>query len=198
MATTILCLIVAFGAQSLVVVYPGVFVFWFTFHTRIEHWRSMGKGAYAYTALGWPLIGGTVLWFRESIFRVVWPRPWWMILAGVLALLVAIRVGSQAARTIPRQTLIGLVELEPQHNLQPLLASGIYAKTRNPIYLTHWLIILAAAAISGYAANWIFAGIDSVLTALLMRVEEKELLARYGREFEDYMRRVPRFFPRLT
>jgi protein-S-isoprenylcysteine O-methyltransferase Ste14 len=31
----------------------------------------------------------------------------------------------------------------------------------------------------------------------MIRAEERELLGRYGREFADYMRRVPRFFPNL-
>lgn len=186
----------AFFAQVLVIIYPPVFVFWLVFHTRIDEWRKIGKRAYWFACLGWPLISGPLLFFRRSIFSIQWSMPWWTIATGLLAISAAVRVGSQAARSISHRTLIGLVELEAEHNPQPILQTGIYSKTRNPIYFTHFLLIFAAAAISGYAANWIFVGIDIVFLTILLRVEEKELIARYGSEYQDYMRRVPRLVPR--
>ncbi len=186
----------ALCAQSLVILYPGVFVFWFVFHGQIRYWRTMGKRAYWYACIGWPVIGGTLLFFRKSIFRLRWPIPWGIDVIGILAVIAAAVIGSQAAQIISRRTLIGLVELEPERNPQPVMQTGIYSKTRNPVYLTHWLVILAAAALSGYAANWTLLAIDSVLVGLLIRSEEKELIGRYGTEFVVYMQRVPRFFPR--
>ncbi len=119
-----------------------------------------------------------------------------MVAIGVLALLAAVRIGTLASRIISQRTLVGLVELEPQRNPQIMLRNGIYSKSRNPIYFAHWLVILAAAALSGYAANWAFLALDSLLLAILIRVEENELVVRYGPEFRDYMRSVPRFVPR--
>jgi protein-S-isoprenylcysteine O-methyltransferase Ste14 len=98
---------------------------------------------------------------------------------------------------ISRRTLLGLVELEPQLNPQPVMQTGIYSKTRNPVYFAHWLLLVGAAAISGFAANWILVAAEVFLLAVLIRTEEKELLSRYGSEYANYMRRVPRFFPRL-
>ena len=183
-------------AQTLVIVYPGVFVFWFIFHTQIEYWRKMGKQAYLFACVGWPLISSTILLFSGPIFSVRLPFNWFSGALGIAAAIAAIRFGSKAGRIISRQTLVGLVELEPHRNAQPVMKTGIYSQTRNPIYLTHWLILLAAAALSGYAANWIFLAIDSLLLPILIRTEEKELLARYGSEYRNYMQRVPRFFPR--
>ncbi len=177
------------------ILYPGVFLFWFVFHTRIDYWRTLGKRAYLWTLIGWPFLSSTLLLFSDRIFRVRWPPPWWLLAIGVIAGAAALWAGGQAAKVISRATLLGLVELEPQRNRQPIMQTGIYARTRNPVYLTHWLIIVCAAALSGYAANWVFLGIDSLVLPLLLRTEEKELIARYGREYRDYMRRVPRFFP---
>jgi protein-S-isoprenylcysteine O-methyltransferase Ste14 len=91
---------------------------------------------------------------------------------------------------------VGVPELEPAKNVQPLLRSGIYSRTRNPVYLAHWLIVLGAAAWSGYAANWALFGLDVIFLPLMIRAEEKELIQRYGAEYQPYMRAVPRFFPR--
>ena len=121
---------------------------------------------------------------------------WWLAVIGGVSLLAAVRTFSLAGRVISRRTLLGLVELEPQLNPQPVMQTGIYSKTRNPVYLAHWLLILGAAAISGFAANWFLVAAEILLLAVLIRTEEKELLSRYGSEYANYMRRVPRFFPR--
>jgi len=190
-------LIVGLPAQLLVMLYPPVFVFWFIFHGRIRYWRTIGKKAYWYACLGWPLISAPLLLLHRYVFRVRWAMPWWMIGTGVGVLAAAVHFGGQAAKVISRRTILGLVELEPDRNPQPVMQTGIYAKTRNPVYLTHFLIILAAAMLSGYAANWTLLAIDVVFLNVLLRMEEKELIARYGSEYLDYMRRVPRLVPRL-
>jgi len=194
--TTILCLVVAFFAQGLVIVYPPVFVFWVIIHTRIQYWRKLGKRAYLYACLAWPLISGPLFLWRAEIFKTRWAMPWWLVGVGILALAGAGVVFELAGRVISRRTLLGLVELEPERNPQPVMQTGIYGMTRNPIYLAHWLLILGGAAISGYAANWILFASEGLLLAVLIRTEEHELRNRYGIEFEAYMRRVPRFFPK--
>jgi protein-S-isoprenylcysteine O-methyltransferase Ste14 len=194
--TTTVCLLVTFFAQGIVIVYPPIFLFWVLIHTRIDYWRTMGKRAYWYAGLAWPAISGPLFFWRKTIFSVRLPTAWWVVAAGILALAAACLVYRQAARVISRRTLLGLVELEPQLNPQPVMQTGIYSKTRNPIYLAHWLLIFGAAAISGYAAAWILFGLDAILLWVLIRTEERELVARYGADFQAYMGRVPRFFPR--
>ena len=93
------------------------------------------------------------------------------------------------------RTMVGFPEIEPQKNKQPILNSGIYSKTRNPLYFGHWLLVFSAAALSNFAANWVLFGLDCVILPLVIRFEERELLTRYGANYAAYMRRVPRFYP---
>jgi protein-S-isoprenylcysteine O-methyltransferase Ste14 len=197
LATTFWTLM-SYFAQALVILYPPVFVFWIIIHTKIDYWRTMGKRAYGYALLAWPLISGPLFLMRHSVFSVRWPVPWWLAAMGAVALAASVRIFSLASHVISRRTLLGLVELEPQQNPQPVMQTGIYSKTRNPVYLAHWLLIVGAAAISGFAANWILVAAEVFLLAVLIRTEEKELLSRYGNEYASYMQRVPRFFPRRT
>jgi protein-S-isoprenylcysteine O-methyltransferase Ste14 len=171
-------------------------LFWLVIHSNIEHWRKVGKRAYWIAGLAWPVLTLPLLYFREELVSVSFDVHAWNVVLGAVAILFAIRIGSQAARIMPRRTLVGLSELEPLKNVQPLLRSGIYSRTRNPVYLTHWLVILGFAAWSGYAANWALFALDSVFLPLMIRAEERELSQRYGTEFEAYMRAVPRFFPK--
>lgn len=195
--TTILSLLGDFFSQGIAIVYPGVFVFWFVMHTNIDRWRKLGKRSYWIAAIGWPVTVIPLLYFRREIFSVRWINSgyWWGF--GMALFFLSLAFGIQASKVMPHRTLVGLPELEPHKNKQPLLNSGIYTRTRNPIYFVHWLLVFSAAAISGYAANWIFFAVDCLLLPLMIRAEERELLGRYGSEFADYMKRVPRFFPNL-
>lgn len=75
----------------------------------------------------------------------------------------------------------------------PLVTSGPYAYTRHPIYLGAWLIALGLGLLFGFPL------IASVFLLfwlnLVIHFEEKELCEVYGREYEEYRRRVPRFIP---
>jgi protein-S-isoprenylcysteine O-methyltransferase Ste14 len=193
--TTIFSLIVTFMAQVLVLLYPGVLAFWLIIHCNIERWRRMGSRAYSYATLVWPVTGAIILFFRASLFSLRWPPPAWLIALGVAALVAAAWLGALASRVISKKTLVGVPELKPQTNKQPLMRSGIYARTRNPIYLAHSLLIFAAAALTGFAANWGLLILDALLLPIMIRAEERELLKRYGAEYRAYMQATPRFFP---
>lgn len=78
-----------------------------------------------------------------------------------------------------------------------LVTSGIYRYIRHPMYAS--LLALAWAAflqdpnlVGGLIAA--FATLSLMLTAL---ADEKECLAYFGAEYEDYMRRTRRFIPWL-
>jgi protein-S-isoprenylcysteine O-methyltransferase Ste14 len=197
---TILWLLASLFAQAIVILYPGVFVFWLIMHNFIDRLRPFGIRAYWVAALAWGLTSGPLLYFRSDMFSTRWipPQPlnWILPAVGLVAFLLSVVFLSKAGREISFRTLVGLPEVEPQKNVQPVLNTGIYSKTRNPIYFGHWLLVFSAAAMTNYAANWIGFALDCLILPLLIRAEERELLARYGRDFADYMSRVPRFFPR--
>lgn len=76
-----------------------------------------------------------------------------------------------------------------------LVTGGVFAISRNPIYLGNTLLLLGVAM--ALARPWLLA--TAVIAALLVdrlaiRREERHLAARFGQAFEDYMQRVPRWF----
>ena len=198
---TILWLLPVTFAQGIAIFYPGVLVFWLIMHNNIRRLRAFGTRAYWVAAMAWLVTSGPLLFFRREIFSVRWMMSGAVngvfIACGIIASLFAVALYSQAAKQIPLRTMIGLPEIDPHKNRQPVLNSGIYSKTRNPIYLAHWLLVFSAAALAHFAANWVLFALDCIVLPLLIRAEERELLARYGSEFAAYMRRVPRFFPQL-
>jgi protein-S-isoprenylcysteine O-methyltransferase Ste14 len=79
-----------------------------------------------------------------------------------------------------------------------LVTTGVYGLVRNPLYLGDLLLF------TGYAL-WLpaplavaFVAFHVVRTRRLIAFEESQLAARHGHAFADYVRRVPRLWPRLA
>lgn len=81
---------------------------------------------------------------------------------------------------------------------EELTTSGVYSRTRNPLYLGSSLLA-AGFAIAGH--SWVAGAIVAVYFGVfyyaVMRNEEEELRGRYGEAFRTYAARVPLFFPRM-
>lgn len=79
-----------------------------------------------------------------------------------------------------------------------LVVGGPFERVRNPGYVAVIALLLGQALLFGSGAVAVYA----VLVALgfhvfVVRYEEPTLRRRFGAEYEDYCRRVPRWWPRL-
>jgi protein-S-isoprenylcysteine O-methyltransferase Ste14 len=79
-----------------------------------------------------------------------------------------------------------------------LVTGGPYRWVRHPFYVSFLVAVLANTLV---ADSW-YLGLTGAATFLSMhartRIEERNLIARFGREYEEYMKRTGRFLPRLT
>jgi protein-S-isoprenylcysteine O-methyltransferase Ste14 len=81
---------------------------------------------------------------------------------------------------------------------EALAHTGLYARTRNPLYLGSALIAVGFVLASRSWIVGILLGLYFVIFyAQVMRREESELRQQYGRAFDDYAASVPLFWPRL-
>jgi protein-S-isoprenylcysteine O-methyltransferase Ste14 len=81
---------------------------------------------------------------------------------------------------------------------ESLATSGPYAYTRNPLYLGSLLMGLGFAAAA--RSWWVGVALVVMFFAIYLPVirDEEAFLRRTFPEFDEYTRRVPRMFPRLT
>lgn len=80
-----------------------------------------------------------------------------------------------------------------------LVEGGMFALSRNPLYVGNILVVAGLVAI--HAGPWmLFGTLPFFLVAYraIVAEEERYLLERFGSDYEDYCRRVPRFLPRPT
>lgn len=80
-----------------------------------------------------------------------------------------------------------------------LVTGGIYAHTRNPMYLGNSLIVLGIAIILHSPIIYaICLPLAAFAYAAIIAAEEQYLRHKFGSEFEEYCRQVPRLIPRLA
>ena len=153
--TTMVSFLTTAFAQLIVIFYPGLFLFWLVVHNNIERLRPLGTRSYWVAAFAWLITSVPLLALRREIFSVRWRLPeslaYIVSIVGALAFVGAVFFLFQASRQISMRTMIGFPEVEPEKNDQPILNSGIYSKTRNPIYFGHWLIVFSSAAFSNFS-----------------------------------------------
>lgn len=75
-----------------------------------------------------------------------------------------------------------------------LATGGIFGRSRNPIYLSFAVLMIAFALV--FSSDWIFLLLVPFMLVMhfgVIRREEDYLLARFGASYADYMKRVPRY-----
>lgn len=85
----------------------------------------------------------------------------------------------------------------PIHAPRRLVVSGLYRRVRNPMYLGFFLALAGEALLSGLWTILMWgAALGLGLHLFVVLREEPRLRALFGAEYEDYLRRVPRWIPR--
>jgi protein-S-isoprenylcysteine O-methyltransferase Ste14 len=80
-----------------------------------------------------------------------------------------------------------------------LVLKGFYQYVRNPMYVSVIFILIGHFLWSGYWFILAYAGLAFLVTHLfVLFYEEPTLKRKFGASYEDYIKRVPRWIPRLT
>ena len=144
------------------------------------------------------IIWGVVPWLLSLLtprYNWVTGRPSIWNLLGLIPLVAGI-AGSLWTLGLHFSQSHGRLDFEPDKNY--LITSGVYAFSRNPMYLSELLLLF----------GWvIFYGSVAVLIAFLVwwawfsfvqvPQEERVIEARFREAYHEYKRRVPRWFGKI-
>ncbi|WP_373504303.1 isoprenylcysteine carboxylmethyltransferase family protein [Aestuariivirga sp.] len=124
--------------------------------------------------LGWP----------EGLLRMVLAAIGLCLVCGGLALELVTALTFRRHRT----TIL------PHRGATALITDGPFARSRNPIYVGNTLLVLGAGLLMG--AAWLIpAAFAAAFTTqkLAIEREERHLSARFGKAWDDYAARTPRW-----
>jgi protein-S-isoprenylcysteine O-methyltransferase Ste14 len=174
--------------------YSTIPAYWFLVHPLAEFWRRR-RVSLKQVGPAWPLLWAmagaiTAHWRHHTLYTAPW--VW---IPGVALIVCAMYVYSQARRGFSSDQVLGRSELEPEKHEQRLVTQGIRARIRHPYYLAHllhltgWMVGTGSVAV---IALWAF---GVVTGAVMLPLEERELVRRFGDSYREYQRRVPALFP---
>jgi protein-S-isoprenylcysteine O-methyltransferase Ste14 len=156
-------------------------------------------------------VGNLVFRIRDALFPIVLltvafgTRP--RLAGGSMAtdhLVDAVGIGASIAGQALRVMVIGLVYItrggqNRQVWANTLVDTGMFAHSRNPLYLANLLLFLGLAIVhNGWAMYLLVVPFFVAAYACIIAAEEQYLLGRFGSSYADYCRRVPRWLPRLA
>ena len=78
---------------------------------------------------------------------------------------------------------------------EELVEKGIYKYSRNPMYIGYFFILFGEFLFFGEVLLLVYSVFIVLFINIYLRiVEEPKLEKRFGREYKEYMKRVPRWF----
>lgn len=157
----------------------------------------------------WMLASGNFLFrIRNALFPAIFlilmlvtrpaqflNRPEWD--RGVMLLGVVLALAGQAFRLF----VIGYAYIQRggknrQVYADKLVVAGLYAHTRNPMYVGNFLIACGVGIF--YGSPWMYLVVIPFFAWVYLAItaaEEQFLLGKFGADYESYMKRVNRFIP---
>ena len=81
-----------------------------------------------------------------------------------------------------------------------LVVSGPFAHMRNPLYFGNFLISLGVCFMAWAWMPWMFLlylALFGFQYAMIISLEEEHLTEKFGAEYQEFLKNVPRFFPQL-
>jgi len=183
-------------ATLLVVTLPAALFYWFLIHSFAASWRRLGKVP-TFMIVG-VICGGlaVALWTQRDQFMAVhWGYRWPLMALGIVLYVVGAYADLLVRKQLVFKILVGTPELDAEAPGE-LLTDGVFARSRNPRYLAFMVAILGFALLLNYPALYAVLALCVPGLYFVVLLEERELRGRFGEQYEEYCRRVPRFLPR--
>jgi protein-S-isoprenylcysteine O-methyltransferase Ste14 len=193
----ILIFMKALLALITIMIWPVIPLMWVPVHFATGFFRRLGRLTYMFVAVPWFSAAYLIFLHREVILSHQLDISPVLKVAGLLLLAAGTMLHMWTAALLTFPGIVGIHEIsEPQKS--SLVDKGPFAAVRHPTYLAHTMMFLGVFLFTGFPATGILTLVDFIVVgSLVIPLEERELLQRFGMPYRDYMKRVPRLVPRL-
>ena len=167
-------------------------IYWLILHPFNSFWRSRVRAAFWFAGLTAWTCGGVALWFFRHLLLAAARPPWFAIAVGFALIVAEGYLLVRVERELGSRRLVGHAELT---GTGEMFSGGLYARVRHPRYAGMFCAVLGAALLAGAPLLWVVLLFWYPFALIVIRLEEKELAARFGVSYEQYRKRVPAFLP---
>jgi len=179
--------------------FPGGLLYWFSVHPFIGFWRQAGlRAVCAVHGTLVALVAAAVFLARRPLLSIEYGGHLPVALAGGALMAASIALRIVVSTRLTKKIRMGVPELAPDSHGVPLISGGIYARLRHPRYVQVAMAFLGWALLTNYLAAYVGCAAGLVMLRLIVPLEERELRQRFGKAYDEYCARTPRFIPNFS
>jgi protein-S-isoprenylcysteine O-methyltransferase Ste14 len=176
---------------------PPAIVWWFVVHPFVSFWRRVGGWQTVTIMIVLGIMGVAALFqVRTALLMTDYGTHPPLIVVAVLLAGASVRLALLRRKHLTTRILVGLPELDASGTSGTLLDEGIYARIRHPRYVEIVLGVVAYAVFANYLGAYVVAALTAPALHLIVLLEERELVDRFGPAYSAYSARVPRYLPK--
>jgi protein-S-isoprenylcysteine O-methyltransferase Ste14 len=174
-------------------------LFWIPVHLATGFFRKLGLFTFLMPFITWVPLVYLIYHYRVFLLKFTVQLPELLNLTGIPLFLFGTLLHIWTAVLLGGLGIIGVPEISSKMKSR-LIAKGPFSIVRHPTYLAHTLIFFGVFFITEAVVVGVVALLDFiVVNSIIIPLEEKELLNRFGEEYQTYKRQVPaRVFPWMS
>lgn len=186
-------------ALGLVIIYimPVVITFWLVIHSFSAAWRKT-KPHYAYSVAGLCIIAvlAIVYSFQSALLGQDFGLSVPLFALGLAIYLASWVLWRPVKKHLDFKTFAGVPEVKDQKIT--LITQGPFAMVRHPRYLMVGIGVIGWCMMSNHSGAYTI-GFASLLGLwLIVNLEERDLVARFGDQYREYQSNVPQLIPTMA
>jgi protein-S-isoprenylcysteine O-methyltransferase Ste14 len=178
---------------------PPAFLYWYLIHPFADYWRTVGPArTYLVVGAACLLALGMLLRWSGPVAPTDLGQNFPLFYAGLILWMASVVLERRVRKQLDFKTLAGVPELrsDPPEDGPHLLSDGIYGRLRHPRYVSTLLGVAGWSMMANYGVGYAVAALAIPAMWGLIRLEERELAARFGDTYLEYRARVPALIPR--
>jgi protein-S-isoprenylcysteine O-methyltransferase Ste14 len=184
-------------ALLVVMVWPIIPLWWIPVHGTKKVVKKIGFLIYPIVGVLWIFIAYPIFVNRTFLLGCRIDFSMLIKAGGIFCSCAGVLLQLWALKVMSLRVITGVPEVFNSIKAR-LTVHGPFSYIRHPTYLSHTLFFLGIFLLTGILATGLVVLVDFlIISFIIVPLEEKELLQRFGNEYRSYMARVPRYIPRL-
>ncbi|MEE2905868.1 MAG: isoprenylcysteine carboxylmethyltransferase family protein [Gemmatimonadota bacterium] len=185
-------------ALLIVLTLPPSVAWWYILHLFVTSWRKIRPASTILMLLTLGFVSVVSLYSVQGLL-IGQDLGANGILAGLGGFLILLSWGIAVLRSrhLTAKTMLGIPELQADGRGGKLVTQGPYSVIRHPRSVELIFGISGAAFLANWSGTYLVVVVCFVTHHGAVLLEERELLDRFGEEYENYRKRVPRYIPRI-
>lgn len=179
-----------------IILWPVVPLFWIPVHGLSRIFKRLGLLTYIMPLTTWPPLAYLIYTQRDFLLHYKTELPFFINITGIVFLIAGTLLHLWTGKLLGLWGLMGLPEISTKAKSK-LVTEGAFSVVRHPTYLAHTLMFLGVFLVTEVIAVGVITLLDSIIiNAVIIPLEDKELLNRFGDDYRKYKEEVYGFFPR--